>query len=126
MVRFAPRSASCDVIVKIAPKKVIEFQMKSGITSVDRTTIDSEILKSVVCNSEGYQSLFVILCASGVARGVEASLPNPYIPDDNPDITVYIPTGKELEAFFGKKLLAEFKKSPGTPGWHTPGRWRSM
>ncbi len=104
MVRFAPKSASCDTIVKVAEKFVIEFQFKSGKTHIGHKSIQNEIKKSVVYKSEGYKSLFVMLCASG---GDDVSLL-----EEHPNITVYIPTVTELKDFFGKRFLTEFQKSP--------------
>ena len=109
MVKFAPKSSSCDAIVKVAKNCLIEFQFKSGKKKISRAVAKEEIEKSMVLHSKGYKSLFVILCASGFAG--EASSISSLSPDH--DIKVHIPTTMELEHFFGKKLLTKFQSSPG-------------
>jgi hypothetical protein len=106
IVRLAPKSASFDIVVKVATKHVIEFQFKSGKTKINADKFKKEIKKSVAYKCDDYESLLVVLCASGVHVD-----PKEYETDKS-NIVVYVPTMKELEKFFGKRLLTVFKQSP--------------
>ena len=104
MVLMGSKTSSCDLIVKVKEKFIIEFQMKSGKQMLSANKIQDEVLKSVVrmCPNAGYKSLFVLLCASGTTSGTP-------MPSNNPNIEVYVPTVQQMESFFGQRLLHKFQ-----------------
>lgn len=92
------QSSSCDLVVKIEHKLVLELQIKSGKQKLSRKEVEEEVSKSVVVVSpnSNYRSIFVLVCASGISFPIEEK---PITPRNN--ISVYIPTVRNLEEYFG-------------------------
>lgn len=97
MVIFGPKSSSCDIVIKLQEKLVVELEMKSGVS---KKTIEEELDKSVVTASPNYkyESIFICLCTGGTSSTKSLKRRN--------NITFFFPTIQELEKFFGPSLLS--------------------
>ena len=99
MVRLGKMSSSCDIVVKIKDREVIELQMKFRKDKLTLNDIKEEIMKSVVHKSN-YKSTFVCVCTGGINFHGPENLPQ------TPNLDVYIPTKEEIKNFFGSAFFA--------------------
>lgn len=105
MVITANKSSSCDMVVKVNERLVIEIQMKYGTTTYNRNAVEIEIGKSIVklCPNSGYRSIFVFVSTGGVNFDISE---NPF---KISNLNVFIPNHEEL-GFFMADFWAQLKR----------------